>query len=264
MMKIGTFARTTEQALKGLESNPDFIDLRLDLNHHIDFSTVTTALKKAGTPCTLHLPSNPEWKPVDISQDIVPFIDFGTMIEAELVTLHTPLSSLFYTDEMIDTFLQAFPLAYESAKEAGITLAVETLGHYFTELMLLFDDFPDLRMVLDIGHGQILTVQNRALGHIEAFPDYIAMVNVHDNNACEKFEEQIANKSLADIDRAELRAIARECDEHLPIGAGKIDFSSIFVSLKEHSYDGRFLMMCADPLAFNNERKKFLDLWNSA
>jgi sugar phosphate isomerase/epimerase len=263
-MKIGTFARTTEQALKGLESNPDFIDLRLDFNHQIDFPTVKTAMKKAKVPCTLHMPSNPEWKPVDISQDIVPFIDIGTMIEAELVTLHTPLSTLFYTDEMIDTFLQEFPLAYDTAKEADITLAIETLGHHYTEVMLLFDEFPDLRMVLDVGHGQILALQNRALGHIEAFPDYIAMVNVHDNNACEKFQVQLANKSLNDLTKAELREIARQCDEHLPIGAGKIDFSLVFISLKEHSYDGRFLMMCADPNAFNDERKKFLDLWRSA
>jgi len=263
-MKIGTFARTTEQVLEGLEHDPDFIDLRLDLNHQIEFSTVKTELRKAGIPCTLHLPSNPEWKPDDISQDIVPFIDIGTMIEAELVTFHSPLSTLFYTDEMIDTFLQAFPLAYESAKEAGITLAIETLGHYFTELMLLFDDFPDIRMVLDIGHGQIFTIQNRALGHIEAFPDYIAMVNVHDNNACDKYKEHLVNRSLAHISQAALRELARNCDEHLPIGEGKIDFSPIFASLKEHSYDDRFLMMCADPYAFVHERKKFIDLWKAS
>jgi len=263
-MKIGTFARTTEQALKGLENSPDFIDLRLDLDNQIEFSTVKTAMNNVGVPCTLHLPSNPEWAPIDISQDIVPYIDLGEMIEAELVTFHSPISTLFYDDDAIDTFLQAFPLAYEAAKEAGITLAVETLGHYFTELMLLFDDFPELRMVLDIGHGQILTIQNRALGHIEAFPNYIEMVNVHDNHACERFKEAFESKSLADISQADLRELARECDEHLPIGEGNIDFDSIFASLKEHSYDGRFLMMCADPNIFDNERKKFHDLWLAA
>jgi sugar phosphate isomerase/epimerase len=263
-MKIGTFARTTEQALKGLTHNPDFIDLRLDLNHQIEFSTVKTAMNKAGVPCTLHLPSNPQWNPVDISQDIVPYIDLGEMIEAELVTFHSPLSTLFYDDETIDTFLQAFPLAYDAAREAGITLAVETLGHYFTELMLLFDDFPNIRMVLDIGHGQILSIQNRAIGHIEAFSDYIEMVNVHDNNACERYKKDLQNKSLAEMSQKDLREVARQCDEHLPIGKGMIDFDPIFALLKEHSYDGRFLMMCADPDAFEDEREKFNQLWLAA
>jgi sugar phosphate isomerase/epimerase len=263
-MEIGTFARTTEQVLKGLESSPDFIDLRLDLNHTIEFSVATSAMTKQGVPCTLHLPSNPEWRPIDIAQDIIPYIDLGSMIEAELVTFHSPLSTLFYSDEEIDTFLQTFPLAYDSAQEAGINLAFETLGHYFTELLLLFDKFPKLRMVLDIGHGQILSIQNRALGHIESFSEYIAMVNVHDNNACDRYQEWIKNKSLSELPHAELRELARQCDEHLPIGKGKINFDAIFASLKEHRYDGRFLMMCADPHIFDEERRKFMDLWLSA
>jgi sugar phosphate isomerase/epimerase len=263
-MQIGTFARTNEQVLRGLDSSPDFIELRLDINHKIEFSTAKSAMNKQGVSCTLHLPSNPEWKPIDIAQDIVPFIDLGQMIEAKLVTFHSPMSALFYSDEEIDTFLQTFPLAYDSAQEAGISLAFETLGHYFTELSLLFDEFPKLRMVLDIGHGQILTVQNRALGHIESFSKFIAMVNVHDNDACEQYRDWIKNKPLSELPHAELRELARQCDEHLPIGKGKINFDPIFASLKEHQYDGRFLMMSADPAAFEDERRKFMDLWLAA
>jgi sugar phosphate isomerase/epimerase len=263
-MQIGTFARTTEQVLKGLESSPDFIDLRLDRHHTIEFSAAKSAMTKESVPCTLHLPSSPEWRPIDIAQDVIPYIDLGEMIEAELVTFHSPLSTLFYTDEEIDSFLQDFPLAYDSAQETGITLAIETLGHYFTELALLFDKFPRLRMVLDVGHGQILSIQNRALEHIQSFPDYISIVNIHDNHACEKYQEWIKNKSLTGLERVELRELARQCDEHLPIGDGKIDFDPIFASLKEQRYDGRFLMMYADPYAFNEERRKFMDLWLSA
>lgn len=263
-MQIGTFARTNEQVFKGLESSPDFIDLRLDFNQQIEFSAVKAAMNKAGIPCTLHLPSNPEWKPIDISHDIVPYLELGEMIEAELVTFHSPLSTLFYSDETIDEFLQTFPLAYDAAKESGITLAVETFGHHTTELMLLFSQFSDLRLVIDIGHGQILALQNRAIGHIDAFSNYIEMVNVHDNNASKMLEKELTNKSLTDASKDELREKAQRWDEHLPIGEGIIDFDPIFAALKEHEYDSRFLMMCADPILFESERRKFLDLWLSA
>jgi sugar phosphate isomerase/epimerase len=263
-MQIGTFARTTEQAIRGLENKPDFIDLRLDYDHTFEFSVVKPALNKEGVACTLHLPSNPEWEPTEISRDIVPYLELAGTIEAELVTFHSPLSTLFYSDEVIDDFLESFPLAYDAARESGVTLAVETLCHSFTELTLFFDQFPEARLVLDIGHGQILSTQNRALEHIETFQNHIEMVNVHDNNAGERYEEVLSRRSLASISREELREMGRQCDEHMPIGEGKLDFVHIFASLKEYQYDARFLMGCSDPSAFLEERRKFLALWKSA
>ena len=260
-MQLGTFARTNEQVEKGLESSADFIELRMDLDHQIVFNEVKNALNKAGIPCTLHLPSDRNWKPVELSQDIVPYIDLAQMMEAELVTFHSPLSSLLYSDEEIDTFLQALPLAYDTAKESGVKLAIETLGLYYTEMMLVFDEFPDLKIDLDIGHGQLLATRNRALEHIENYCQNIEMVNVHDNNACEAFEDILKTKNLSEFSQDDLREISIACDTHLPIGDGSIEFSPIFSSLKQRNYDGRFLMLSSDPLCFNAEREKFMDLW---
>ncbi|MGY5879714.1 MAG: TIM barrel protein [Candidatus Thorarchaeota archaeon] len=263
-MQIGTYARTNEQVIRGLESSPDFIELRMDVNHQIVFKETKAVLNKAGIPCTLHLPSDPNWKPVELSHDIVPYIDLAQMIEAELVVFHSPLSTLFYNDEEIDTFLQALPLAYDSAKESGIKLAIETLGLYYTEMMLVFDEFPDLKLDLDIGHGQLLATRNRALGHIENYCSTIEMVNVHDNNACEAFTDIMATKNMSDFTQDELREMSVAYDKHLPIGDGSIEFSPIFSALKERNYDGRFLMLCSDPLCFAQEREKFTNLWLEA
>jgi sugar phosphate isomerase/epimerase len=260
-MQIGTYARTNDQVIKGLESSPDFIELRMDVNHQLTFNEVKAVMNKASVPCTLHLPSDRNWKPVELSEDIVPYIDLAQMIDAELVTFHSPLSSLLYSDEEIDTFLQALPLAYDTAKESGVKLAIETLGLYYTELMLVFDEFPDLTIDLDIGHGQLLATHNRALGHIENYCQNIEMVNVHDNNAREAFAEILSSKEWAEFSQEDLREMSIACDTHLPIGDGSIEFSPIFSSLKERNYDGRFLMLCADPLCFNAERDKFMDLW---
>lgn len=263
-MQIGTFARSNEQVLRGLDSSPDFIELRMDENHKINFSEATAAMNKAEVPCTLHLPSHRNWKPVNMSQDILPYIDIGQMIDAELVVFHPPLSTLLYYDEDIDSFLQALPLVYDAAKESGVSLAIETLGFYYTELMLVVDEFPDLKINLDIGHGQLLATRNRAIGHIENYCSNIGMVNVHDNNACQDFKDILSAKEITDFTQDELREMAIHSDKHLPIGDGSIKFAPIFSALKERNYDGRFLMLCADPLCFKEERKKFMDLWLAA
>ncbi len=260
-MQIGTYARTNEQVFRGIESEPDFIELRMDVNHQIVFNEAKTALNKAGIPCTLHLPSDQNWKPSELSEDIVPYIDLAQMIDAKLVTFHSSLSSLLYSDKEIDTFLQALPLAYDTAKESGVTLAIETLGLYYAEMLMVLDEFPDLKIDLDIGHGQLLASRNRALAHIEHYCQNIGMVNVHDNNACEGFAGILESKKMNEFTQEELRKMAKICDKHLPIGDGSIEFSPIFAALKQRNYDGRFLMLCSDPLYFSKERDKFTDLW---
>jgi len=263
-MQIGTFARNNEQVRSAIEFEPDFVDLRMDLNFSINFAQAKYDMKNAGIPCTLHLPSNPDWKPIELSRGIVPYIDLGRQIDAEVVTFHTMLSTLFYDDFDIDIFLKALPLACEASKEAGVTLAIETLGLYYTETQLLFDMFPDMRMNLDIGHGQILTKRNRALDHISSFYDKIAMVNVHDNNGSQMVDDVLKMKKEREVSQGEIRELAVRYDTHLPIGEGEIDFEPIFRELKQRGYDSRFLMMCECPSDFPSEREKFTELWLAA
>ncbi len=263
-MQIGTFARDNKQIEFALKHDPDFIDLRMDLNYSIDFDEAKRLLKQAGVACTLHLPSNPDWNPMDLAKDIVPYIDIGQDLDAELVSFHTTLSTLFYDDTDIEIFLSALPMACDAVRDGGVPIAIETLGLYFTELMLLFDAHPKIGMALDIGHGQIMTRNNRALGHVQSFPDRIRMVIVHDNHGANMVDEVIKIKKERTLSIQEMRDIARRYDEHLPIGEGNIEFTPIFRELKEANYDGKFLMMCADHTKFASEREKFTDLWLNA
>jgi len=263
-MEIGTFARNNEQVRSAINLEPDFVDLRMDLNFSIDFAEAKADLQEAGIPCTLHLPSNPDWKPIELSRGIVPYIDLGRQIDAKVVTFHTMLSTLFYEDFDIDIFLRSLPLACEASKEAGVTLAIETLGLYYTEIQLLFDMFPDMRMALDIGHGQILATRNRSLDHINSFFDRIAMVNVHDNHGSKMVDDVLKMKKEREVSQGEIRELAVRYDTHLPIGDGEIDFDTIFRNLKQNGYDGRFLMMCECPSDFSRETEKFKELWLAA
>lgn len=260
-MRIGTFAREAEQVREALKYKPDFIDLRMDLNHSIDFSDTKKLLEEHDTPCTLHLPSSPEWSPMDLPRSVIPFIDIGASIGAELVTMHSALSPLFYSDEAIDHFLQAVPLACKAAKEDGVTLAIETLGLYYTELTLLFDRCPDVQIALDVGHGQIFAMKNRAIPIIESYMDRVAMVNIHDNNGSKMVEEVLKLRKEGVVSREEMRAMAREYDTHLPLGKGEVNFEPILHRLKEKAYDGRFLLMAKDPARFPEERDMLRELW---
>ncbi len=263
-MRIGTFARNVDQVRFAASAKPDFIDLRMDLNHGLDFREIRGILTENGISCTLHLPSDPGWSPMDLSKEIIPFIDIGGEIEAELVTFHTALSTLFYDDEAIDNFLEGVPLVCDAAKEIGVQLAVETLGLYYTELALMFDQCPEIRIALDIGHGQIMAHRNRALELIPAFHDKIAVVNVHDNKGALMVDEVVKTRRKRRVTRLEMREIARKYDTHDQIGSGCIDFQPIFKELKERSYEGRFLMMARDPRKFVEEKEEFTRLWLEA
>lgn len=260
-MEIGTFARTTEQVRKAVEFKPDFVELRLDLGHNLDLKEACSILSTAGISCTIHLPSDPDWKPYELSQGITPYIDLARLIDAKLVTFHTTLSTLFYDDDDIDIFLESLPVAYDAASEAGITIAVETLGLYYTELSLLFERFPKMKLVLDIGHGEILATRNRALSHIDSFGDFIEMVNVHDNNGSKMVQEVLDLRKKRDVSRGEMRELALRYDTHSLIGEGSIEFEKIFQLLKSRSYDNRFLMIGGKPEDFDRERETFMKRW---
>ena len=263
-MQVGTFARNNDQVKSAIENGADFVDLRMDLHHTIKFEEAKGLLDDAGIGCTLHLPSSPDWKPIDVSREILPYIDLGREMEAELVTLHTTLSSLFYTDEEIDEFLTGIGPACEAAKAAGVQLAIENLGLMYTEMALLFDAQDCMKMTLDIGHGQIMALRNRSFDHIQFFYDKIAIVNVHDNHGQDMVHRVVELRKKQRLSREEIRSMATEYDTHLPIGDGKIDFVPIFSELKKRGYDGKFLMMAKDPSVFPQEREKFLELWKKA
>ena len=263
-MQIGTYARDLDQVRKALEFEPDFVDLRMDLTGKLNLTESRKLLSDAGVGCTVHLPNSPDWGPIDVARGIVPFIDMTAHINAELVTFHTTLSPLFFSDEDIAAFLHEIPAACDAAREAGVILAAETLGLYFTELTLLFDIDPDIRLAMDIGHAQILAARNRSLGMIEHFFDKIAMANCHDNHGKTMVDEVLRLRSQRELPLKEMRSIGHKYDEHLPMGEGSIDFDQIFRELKRRSYDGRFLMMCRDQTRFPDERRKLRTMWDEA
>lgn len=101
-----------------------------------------------------------------------------------------------------------------AASDKGITLCIENLTEQYESFAAAFDEIPDLRMTLDIGHAELLSSENTSFNFIRHLFDKIEHVHVHDNHG---------GKSVKD-------------DLHLPLGEGKVDYPRILTMLQEREY----------------------------
>ena len=79
------------------------------------------------------------------------------------------------------------------------------------EFQSIFESFPEMRLALDIGHANLGGGRNKSLEFIQRYGYRLGHVHANDNFGKE--------------------------DNHLPIGAGIIDFEKILRELKEAQYD---------------------------
>jgi sugar phosphate isomerase/epimerase len=115
-----------------------------------------------------------------------------------------------YGMESIETILK-------KAGSLGITLCIENMfpqTHFLSnphEFQEVFEVFPELRLNLDIGHANLGGRKNKSLEFIQRYGYRIGHVHANDNFGKE--------------------------DNHLPIGAGTIDFEKILKELKQTQYN---------------------------
>jgi sugar phosphate isomerase/epimerase len=126
------------------------------------------------------------------------------------------------TQESRNTFLRNFTDAMKELTEFAATKKLDLMlenappGNesplesieYFSQVM---QAVPALKFHLDIAHAFIENRMKGVRDYINAFGDRLAHVHIHDNHG--------------------------KCDEHLPLGKGKIDFRKAIRLLKEINYD---------------------------
>lgn len=121
-------------------------------------------------------------------------------------------------------FLEA---VYVRADELGITLCLENTlpwsGWLFEpeEFRDVFKRFGEMKLMLDIGHANIDTEENRVHKFIKWYGKRIAHLHAHDN-------------------------FGRE-DNHLPLGCGNIKFYEIFSEIKKTGYDDTLTLEVFSP-----------------
>jgi sugar phosphate isomerase/epimerase len=143
--------------------------------------------------------------------------DFTPMKAVLHPSYHMGLS-VFVRDRAHTYALKSLEAIVEKAESLGITLCLENMfprsnslaePEHFSEI---FERFPSLKMTLDIGHAHIGSKGPRkALAFIDSFQDRIGHIHASDNFGKE--------------------------DNHLPIGAGIIEYEKIVKGLQRIGYD---------------------------
>ena len=126
--------------------------------------------------------------------------------------------SVFAMERVMVYLFKSLELVVEKADHLGLSLCIENMfpQHYSLvnpeDFVEVFERFPTLRLTLDMGHGQIESAGGkRTIEFIERFADRIYHVHASDNLG--------------------------KADDHLPIGAGVIDFQELVKALKKSGYD---------------------------
>lgn len=113
--------------------------------------------------------------------------------------------------------LKSIEILLKKADSLDITLCIENMfpqAHFLTapkEFQEIFDAFPELRLALDVGHANLGGDRNSSIEFIQRYGHRLGHIHANDNFGKE--------------------------DNHLPIGAGLIDFERIIKALKQIPYD---------------------------
>lgn len=123
----------------------------------------------------------------------------------------------FVMDKAKGYGLKSIETLLKKATSLGMTICIENMfpqASFLTqpqEFQEVFESFPEIRLALDIGHANLGGDRNSAIEFIQRYGYRIGHIHANDNFGKE--------------------------DNHLPIGAGLIDFERIIKALKQTSYD---------------------------
>jgi len=124
----------------------------------------------------------------------------------------------FVMDKVKENAVKSLDAIVEKAHELGLCLCLENMfpkGHWLVrpdDFPELLDRFPSLYLTFDTGHAHMAdSTDGMALDFIEKFSDRIGHVHASDNFGME--------------------------DNHLPLGAGTIDFQALVKALKAKGYN---------------------------
>ena len=118
------------------------------------------------------------------------------------------------------------------AKTNGSMLLLENTEENTETLKNIFEKIPPIGFCLDVGHANLFSKTNRSAKMIQTFIGLLKHVHLHDN---------VGGFSL-------------ECDLHLPIGAGNINFERVLRKLTEVGYIGDITLEIHDSSKINNMR----------
>ncbi len=188
----------------------DFADINLNELEKVEAEAegMLAAASGAGMFFVAHAPD----KRVDDDEglaEISAAIRAAAPFRPRTVTVHPILASPSNTPEIMERKLREIGTLSRLAMENGTRLSLENTAEAAPDFSQALAAWPDVVLTVDVGHSELLSEQNKAVSFIEAWPDRIGHVHMHDNIGGDTYYE----------------------DLHLPLGEGQIDFAPIMRAL---------------------------------
>ena len=182
-------------------------------------------------------------------EEVIASLEIATEMQPLKVVLHPSYMmglGAFVPDLTRAHALESLEIIVEKAHALGLCLCLENMfpktqwlvnPEEFVEILV---KFPTVNLLLDIGHAHIEDATGkRCLQFIEMFPDRIGHLHVSDHFGKE--------------------------DQHLPLGAGIIDFSKIVTALKGIGYNDTITLevFSRDRDYLKMSKKKMEEMWGA-
>jgi sugar phosphate isomerase/epimerase len=230
----------------------DFIDLTLEYPQaHIDVidrKEILSLLAGSGLSVVGHTTYYlPFASPINAIrqaaiEDVIKTLSFFKEVGAETVTVH-PDSGAGTIEAKTTVSLNAlsFKIISDEAAKYDLTIVVENMPGLFSNvdaLGTILSTVPGLRFHLDVGHAFVRGNKFRQL--VAAFKDKLVHVHLSDNRTRE--------------------------DDHMPIGAGNINWVEVIQALRGIKYDSTITLevFSNDPRYLVASREKLIELWGAS
>lgn len=227
MITIGGRAHNIEEIKKVCKLGYPFVEINID--DPVKIKSEINLLLELKTQYNIfylaHYPN--EGNPNDLNQlrniflpKIKALIDFSPILAIPKSTIHFWMDKRFASESVIKEKIQMLSELVDYAGKYDMKLCLENLTAQHDSFLRFFTEIPDLKMTMDIGHGQLLSKENTAFGFMEHVFDKIEHIHVHDN---------VGGNGVRD-------------DLHLPLGDGIVDYPKIFSILTQKGYKSTMTM----------------------
>lgn len=233
-MRLGVMNDPNRPLLEEIEwiakNGFDYIDITLEPPNaaleSTEWRSVREALEQSGLGVICHAaPYLPIESPSPLVRqaaldELRRSIDAAHLLGAPLCTTHFRGWPDYLPDAAgYDYYRQMFEILIRHGESQGVEIALENSPdnrHQLKHFREIFHRLPTLKLLYDIGHGNIKTAKSMTRDYLFALGDRLAHVHISDNGG--------------------------QTDDHLPIGApqrGGIDLAHNLRSLRSFRYDGR-------------------------
>ncbi len=227
MAIIGGRAHTIEEIIKVGKLGYPYAEINIDDPAKIEksYKKLLDLKDEFGIYFLAHYPN--EGNPADLEnlkEVFIPkmkkLIDFCPGLGIEKGTMHFWMDKRWADSNLILTKIELLSSLVDHANQNNMVLCLENLTAQHDSFSKYFEHIPNLRMTMDIGHGELLSKENTSFGFMENVYEKIHHVHVHDN---------LGGTGVKD-------------DLHLPLGDGQVDYPKIFNILNEKGYHSTITM----------------------